>query len=360
MHCYEADGGFQNKKMSPFVLCQLFDKLSLEYKRVSICWFGGEPLIGGLDFFKEVLRLERAKHDECGMEFRNSIQSNGVLLTDEMIDFFKENNIKISFSYDCEYNDVLRQQTAETESAIQRCVDKGMNIGVISILHQKNYRDQISMIHTCDKMNVSYKFNRIFPEGKAVDSELLIRNEDYIEEMKKIFKLWLYDVGQKPSGSFSILLDSMYELGGRECVYNGCMFKWLAISPDGDLYTCPRFFSTDLCLGNFNDFAKLSDVFCSNKYIEIANQALTRIKKCASHCKVFEFCLGGCNAQSYFTHGLDEANTDLCLYTREIMPFVSNELYKAFISNCDVNDCVKQIFLNKPQVIIDVYKKLNQ
>lgn len=360
LHCYEADGGFPRQRMTPSILRKLFYKLSLEYKRVSICWFGGEPLIGGLDFFKEALRLEREKHFECGMEFRNSIQSNGVLLTDEMIDFFQKNNIKISFSYDCEYNDILRQHTAETVNAILRCRQRGMNVGIISVIHKMNFRYQKEMIDTCNELGVSYKFNRIFSEGKASNSTFLINNEDYVTEMKKLFKKWLFEDSSKPFRTFSIVLDSLYGQSGRECVYNGCMFKWLALSPSGEVYTCPRFFNTDLSLGNFNEYEKISDIFYSNRYTKIVEKTLKRIKECAKNCNVFEFCLGGCNAQSYFSKGLEKAGTDLCYYTKEIMPFIATEVYNAFVSKAKVNKYVNEIFINNPQGIFDVYDKLKK
>lgn len=45
-------------------------------------WHGGEPTILGLDYFRRIVDLQRA-HRPAGKRIRNSIQTNGVLLTDD-------------------------------------------------------------------------------------------------------------------------------------------------------------------------------------------------------------------------------------------------------------------------------------
>ena len=44
-------------------------------------WHGGEPTILGIDYFRRIVELQRT-HRPTGKRVANSIQTNGVLLTD--------------------------------------------------------------------------------------------------------------------------------------------------------------------------------------------------------------------------------------------------------------------------------------
>lgn len=64
---------------------------------IQVYWHGGEPLLAGLGFFEEVVRLE-ARYPE--FSFDNRIQTNGTLLTDELAGFLAEHRFHVGFSLD--------------------------------------------------------------------------------------------------------------------------------------------------------------------------------------------------------------------------------------------------------------------
>lgn len=68
-----------------------------ENRRIQVYWHGGEPLLAGLDFFREVIRLE-ARYPE--LSFDNRLQTNGTLLKDEFAGFLVENHFHVGFSLD--------------------------------------------------------------------------------------------------------------------------------------------------------------------------------------------------------------------------------------------------------------------
>lgn len=57
-----------------------------ETPEVTFNWHGGEPLMAGLDFYREAVALEKKYAD--GKIVHNTLQTNGTLITPEWADFF--------------------------------------------------------------------------------------------------------------------------------------------------------------------------------------------------------------------------------------------------------------------------------
>jgi uncharacterized protein len=68
-------------------------------REITVAWQGGEPTLLGLDFFKRVVELEQ-KYARPGQRIINALQTNGVLLNEEWVTFFKAHNFLIGISID--------------------------------------------------------------------------------------------------------------------------------------------------------------------------------------------------------------------------------------------------------------------
>ena len=90
-YCCVGDN-FDHQIISETTLDNLFKKLSVTSTDSTIIWHGGEPLIAGLDFYKKVIELQSQYPNHL---FKNSLQTNGTLLTNEYLDFFKTNHFSI-------------------------------------------------------------------------------------------------------------------------------------------------------------------------------------------------------------------------------------------------------------------------
>jgi uncharacterized protein len=65
---------------------------------VEFVWQGGEPILLGIDFFKQVVQLQKPFAGK--KTITNSLQTNGTLLTDEWCSFLKKNNFMVGISLD--------------------------------------------------------------------------------------------------------------------------------------------------------------------------------------------------------------------------------------------------------------------
>ena len=66
---------------------------------VGFVFQGGEPLIRGIDFYREFVSLVK-KYNTSGAEVSFAVQTNGTLLNDEWCEFFRENNFLVGVSLD--------------------------------------------------------------------------------------------------------------------------------------------------------------------------------------------------------------------------------------------------------------------
>mgnify|MGYP003304624782 CR=1 FL=1 len=343
--------------MSDEVLEKVISLAVSRYKISDFLWFGGEPLLAGLSFFKKVVALQR-KYMNLYPEnkVQNCIQTNAILLTDEMIQFFKENHFSISVSYDGLYNDYLRQGTEKTVENIVKCQQSGLRVNILSIIHSANFDKQYEMLKDFQAKNLKCKFNRIFAEGNALNnSKYLIPHDAYISSTKDFFRKWLADKDACGFSTFDICFASLFDLGHKECTFTGCMFKWIAISPLGQTYPCPRFMGSEYTFGNVMAMDNLFDCFFSEKYKELTEKAIIRRNKCKNDCPLYPYCNGGCNAQCYSNFGVENNESDLCKYVKSFFPFVVNELHNALKSNTVRNPIASKLIKEHGDRIEDVY-----
>lgn len=66
---------------------------------VTFIWQGGEPMMLGLDFFREVVRLQ-AKYRRPGQRIQNDLQTNGTLLDGPWCEFLKRYEFMLGLSID--------------------------------------------------------------------------------------------------------------------------------------------------------------------------------------------------------------------------------------------------------------------
>lgn len=103
-YCYYLDKSAIYGGREPRMSREMLEAVIREYIRanevpeVTFNWHGGEPLVLGMDFYREALALQRRYAD--GKVVHNTLQTNGTLLTREWADFFAQNGFLIGISLD--------------------------------------------------------------------------------------------------------------------------------------------------------------------------------------------------------------------------------------------------------------------
>ena len=90
-YCY-ADLADEKGIMNHKTLENMISKIALynnNQSHTKFIWHGGEPLLAGLEFYKNALAIQNRFPRSA---FKNTIQTNGTLLNQDLLDLFKENN----------------------------------------------------------------------------------------------------------------------------------------------------------------------------------------------------------------------------------------------------------------------------
>ncbi|MDF4361287.1 radical SAM protein, partial [Vibrio parahaemolyticus] len=106
---------------------------SQDGEEIVFSWQGGEPTLLGLDYFRNVVALQK-KHQPKGVRIENDLQTNGILLNDEWCAFLKEHNFLVGLSIDGprELHDKYRKTRSgkPTFDLVMKAVDKLQAHGV--------------------------------------------------------------------------------------------------------------------------------------------------------------------------------------------------------------------------------------
>lgn len=327
-YCYHANTKYEDGILDLFRLERLIRLAQEEYQTVNYIWHGGEPLLCGLDFFVEAIKLQN-RYGQSGVEVSNSIQTNGSLVTDDFIDFFTQNKFDISVSIDGpDNNNCLRQNTDIVIKNIEKMQNAKLNVSSISVIHAINVDHQIQMYNFFKSMNLPMKFNPIFKDGSAIQNSLyLLEVGHYLDSLKSLYDHWLVDQTAVMVDPIDQYLSMVIKNRGIDCIYGSCLGHWLGIDHSGNLYPCGRSYTFEYQLANIDKVDRLSEAFESEAFAYIIKKAIIRRSLCQEGCDFFGICHGGCSNNALLEHG-DMAINDgfLCEVLREMYVYVKASL----------------------------------
>ena len=293
------------------------------YRQVSFIWHGGEPLSIGLDFYKNAVEIQKEYQKQYHVLIKNSIQSNFTLLTQEMIDFFKENDFSLSTSYDGTNNEITRGRSIQIMKGIKKCVDSGIRCGLIMVASKLNIDTFIESYHFFKEHNLNFKINPYFGD----DKNLALDYNVFAEKMCELFNYWALDTDTNIQiSSFNIVMDYILLHKKSVCSFTSCLGKWAAIDYNGTIRPCNRYFPDEYSYGNVSDYSSFEEAFQSEGFRKLLVKAISRREKCKS-CEIFDFCSGGCNNTAMTENGgIENNNGNYCKYLLKLYKYIESFL----------------------------------
>lgn len=334
VYCFHKPYSNNSGKMSIKTVKRLLDNTAPHYKTINIIWHGGEPLLMGLDFYKQVLELQR----KYLCKINNSIQSNLTLLTPEMADFFVQNNIDISGSFDGVCNEQSRGRSEEILACRQLMIDRQKRCGFIMVVSGLNIDHLIDSYLFFKTLDINFSLNLYLEQKNDQDTSLRLQKDKTIYRMNELFDYWAMDTtGKTHISYFKNILDFILIKKKSICSFTSCLGRWMGVHYDGALSPCNRYFPSEYSLGNIYDYNDIGEAFESSGFKRLLQEAIERRAKC-KNCEIYDFCNGGCNNVALNENGVKNNGGLSC----GILKAVYNHI-DSFIENIICNKSNKEL-----------------
>ncbi len=314
-YCFAEEGEYHGrralmsfevgKKALDFLIANSGNRRNLE-----VDFFGGEPLMNW-EVVKQLVEYGRSKEEANNKRFRFTITTNGMLLSDEIMDFCNRemSNVVLSLDGRKEVNDFMRPTRNGRGSSYDIIVPKfqrfarsraGKDYYVRGTFTRNNLDFSEDVKHFAD---LGFDRMSIEPVVAAPDEPYSIREEDLPKILEEYDKLAVEYIKRKKEGRGFTFFHFMIDLNQGPCVakrLSGCGSgtEYLAVTPWGDFYPCHQFVGREeFLMGNVDTGITRTDIRDEFKLCNVYAK-----EKCRS-CFARFYCSGGCAANSYNFHG---------------------------------------------------------
>ena len=281
-------------------------KASENRHNLEVDFFGGEPLMN-FEVVKKTVEYAKSQEKKYGKNFRFTITTNGLLLTDDKIDFINENmdNVVLSLDGRKEINDRLRV-TKSGDGSYDIIVPKYQKL----VKERKKLGKDYYVRGTFTRYNFDFTkdvlhMNELGFDQLSIEPVVSDKNLDYSikeDDLDRVFKeyetLAKEIINQRKNGNYFNFFHFMLDLNQGPCAIKrlkgcGCGNEYISVTPNGDIFPCHQFVGkSDWKMGNVlnNEFnEEIKDYF--------SNTSVYNKPDC-KECWAKFYCSGGCNANN--------------------------------------------------------------
>jgi uncharacterized protein len=333
-------------KMSTETVKQLGQRINEHTKKHSLSEFsvimhGGEPLLAGLEYLKSFREIITQNAPDTKLDF--GIQTNGVLLNEDIFDFCLANDINIGLSVDGykKANDLHRldhqgkSSFVEVEKALELLTnDQGRKIwaGFLCVIDLHNDPIQVySYLSQYEPPSIDFLLPLNHHDLRPVGKEQSLEVTPYSDWLLAIFDIWYHQNPQKIRiKKFESIISLLLGFKGNSEEWGLNPVDFAVIETNGDIeavdslkVTYPE--ATKLGMNIFTH--SFDDIFESSKVIE-RQQKWQYLSKVCQECNLVKVCGGG-----YFPHRYSKENqfqnpSVYCSDLKKIITTIRQEVVK--------------------------------
>ncbi len=329
IYCFNGERKKNHSKMSIDTYKRFLDITTPYVDQLTIIWHGGEPITMGLDFYKQAIEIQK---EYPKTTIKNRMQSNLSLLTDEWVEFLKENNISVGSSHDGGCNEETRGNSEKVISNVLKLKEKEMSHGVISVISNKNIDTMISDYLYFKGIGISYTPNLYVANAEDTDDSLTLDPAHAIKKFCELYDFWIHDLDTETHiRFFELYIDYVLRRTHNLCSLSSCLGHWMGLKYDGEIVPCNRSFPDEFSYGNIYNYDSIEQAFDSEGFRNILYLSIQRREKCKD-CIAYDMCVGGCNNVAYNQGGIDKNNGNHCLIFKGVYSYVVDHITKTLES----------------------------
>ena len=274
----------------------------------NICAFGfqgGEPTLAGLDFFKRFVELVNL-HNRDHLRISYSMQTNGLLIDEQWVHFFRENDLLIGISIDGPASvhnssrvDVAGEGTcSRVLAAAQTLLNAGVRVNVLTTVTAQVARN-IRKVYRFF-MSKGLVYQQYIPcldplESPRGQEHYSLSPEDYELFLKDLFDLWFEDRRNSRFvyvQLFENIAGLMKGIPAPVCGYLGQCSREYVIEADGSTFPCDFYMLDPYRLGNIRTDT-IEQIERRREEIHFIADSREGLEVCRA-CEFWQTCMGGC------------------------------------------------------------------
>ena len=313
-YCFAAKGDFgRGRMLMPFEVgkraIDFLIEQSVGRHNLELDFFGGEPLMN-FEVVKKVVDYARSIEKQHNKNFRFTITTNGLLLTDDKIEYINRemSNVVLSLDGRKEINDLLRVRT-DGRGSYDRIVPNYQKL--VSTRGDKDY--YVRGTFTTHNLDFSKDvlhmaelgFDQLSIEPVVSDEKLdySLKEKDLPSVFEEYDRLANLLIQRRKEGRGFNFFHFMLDLDQGPCAIKrlrgcGCGNEYIAVTPEGDIFPCHQFVGDDEWkMGNI-----MQGTFDRSMKQKFAQYNIYSKKDCRN-CWAKFYCSGGCNANSWQYEG---------------------------------------------------------
>jgi len=308
---------------------------------VYLIWHGGEPLLAGIPKFKAIMEMQARIGAERGVQFVNSVQTNGVYLNEEWAEFFSENRFLVGVSLDGpkEIHDIHRKN----KNGLSTFAETMRGIG---LLRAHKVATNLIGVITNESAGYADTLYDFFRDLGVRDIDLIpcfdygdpltLSPEAYRAFMTRIFKRWQAD-GYNPLRIrfLTDVLKKISALRSGGCATIGCELmgacgqNW-SIGVEGEVYPCECLTPIKrMELGNIGE-ASFEQLMDTEGFSAVRAENNDIADDCRS-CDVLAVCRAGCLNRRLRDFKLDGKRDPYCLARRDVIKLALEDEHAAAV-----------------------------
>ncbi len=279
--------------------------------RIGITLFGGEPLLE-FGLVKKLVKYAREKEKEHNKRIEIGITTNGTLFTREIMDFLRENDIGLVFSFE---GDEKRMVKVKGKQAYEKC------LWAVGELKKRDFSLAARVTVEPSDLRLADFAQHIFGLGFSYAAFVPVAEMKWDQEKtdRALMELAEYYISQARQGSIPKLPYINRLLGIRhgtvkpKGIFCGIGRASIAVTADGEILPCHRAeaWEHDFVLGNVFD-GKIDEKKL-NPFLEYGRNDFIGCDGCGAR----PYCSGSCLATAYkFNGNMFKPLEGHCIWTR--------------------------------------------